>query len=267
MKDIRSPQQAALMQDYGIDCVVHLASIVTPGSGMTRDFLHDVEVNGTENILGSCLQAGVKQLVITSSGAAYGYYADSPAGLDESDPLRGNPEFPYSDHKRQIEERLAYYRQNHPQLKQLIFRPGTILGATARNQITALFEKPIVLGVAGAAAPFVFIWDEDVVACLKKGILAGAQGIYNLAGDGTLTLKQIAERLDKPYLPLPASFLRVCLRILKMLGLTRYGPEQVGFLQYRPVLLNARLKMEFGYMPRKTTLETFEYFLETRRRS
>jgi UDP-glucose 4-epimerase len=50
--------------------------------------------------------------------------------------------------------------------------------------------------------------------------------------------------------------------ILKKLGLTQYGPEQIGFLRYRPVLSNRRLKEVFGYVPEKTTRQTFEYFLK-----
>jgi UDP-glucose 4-epimerase len=46
----------------------------------------------------------------------------------------------------------------------------------------------------------------------------------------------------------------------KKAGLTPYGPEQVKFLQYRPVLANRRLKEVFGYTPRKNTRETFAYF-------
>jgi UDP-glucose 4-epimerase len=259
--DVRSALQAVLMKDHAIDSVVHLASIVTPSREMSRDFLYDVEVLGTENIIQSCLQAGVKQLVITSSGAAYGYHRDNPDWLDESHALRGNAIFAYADHKRQVEERLAGYRKTHPALKQLIFRPGTVLGATARNQITALFEKPVILGVAGSSAPFVFIWDEDLVSCLHKGIVDESEGIYNLAGDGTLGMKEIARQLGKIYLPIPAPVLKAALWALAKAGLTRYGPEQVSFLQYRPVLSNRRLKEEFGYIPRKNTLETFAYFL------
>jgi UDP-glucose 4-epimerase len=262
--DVRSTRQAVLMQDHAIDSVVHLASIVSPSREMSRQFLYEVEVLGTENIIQSCLQAHVDQLVITSSGAAYGYHHDNPTRLDEGHPLRGNAIFAYSDHKRQVEECLAEYRRTHPDLKQLIFRPGTVLGSTARNQITALFDKPVVLGVAGSSAPFVFIWDEDLVACLHKGICEASQGIFNLAGDGTLGMKEIAGMLGKFYLPLPASILKAALWVLAKTGLTRYGPEQVGFLQYRPVLSNRRLKEEFGYIPSKTTRETFAYFMDYR---
>ena len=66
----------------------------------------------------------------------------TPCRSREDDALRGNPEFAYSDHKRQVEEMLARGRREHPELRQLVFRPGAILGEPTRNQITELFEKP-----------------------------------------------------------------------------------------------------------------------------
>jgi UDP-glucose 4-epimerase len=259
--DIRSPELANIFRKFHIDKVVHLASIVTPGKKPDREFEYSVDVLGTQNVLEACIDTNVDKLIITSSGAAYGYYPDNPAWLDEEHTLRGNPEFAYSDHKRLVEEMLTRYREEHAELNQLIFRPGTILGETADNQITALFDKPVIIGLMGVDAPFVIIWDKDVIRCIMKGIKEDLTGIYNLAGDGTITMRQIASMVGKPYLPLPVWLMKISLWILKKLGLTQYGPEQIGFLRYRPVLSNRRLKEVFGYVPEKTTRQTFEYFL------
>lgn len=260
--DIRSPEMATLFKKHGIDIVVHLAAIVTPGRKSNRELEYSVDVLGAKNILEACVQAGVRKIIVTSSGAAYGYYPDNPAWLQETDPLRGNKEFAYSYHKRLVEEMLARYREQHPQLQQLIFRPGTVLGKNVNNQITALFEKKFVLGLRGAGSPFVFVWDQDVAACIVKGVLENKTGIYNLAGDGTLNLREIAAMLHKPYIQLPVALVKSSLWLLRKLRLSQYGPEQVNFLRYRPVLANAKLKTEFGYTPRKTTKEVFEYYLQ-----
>ncbi|RMF13933.1 MAG: SDR family oxidoreductase, partial [Candidatus Dadabacteria bacterium] len=251
-----------LLAQHNITSVVHLASIVNPGKDSDRAFEYSVDVEGTRNVVEACLATGVRQLVVTSSGAAYGYWPDNPDWIEETDPIRGNESFAYSHHKRLVEEMLAEYRASHPELGQLILRPGTVLGAGLRNQITNLFFKPFVLGVAGSPAPFVFIWDDDVAAIIVRGVVEARQGIYNLAGDGALPMREIARRLGKPYLPLPAWLLRGALTVLKPLGLSRYGPEQVDFLRYRPVLSNRRLKEEFGYTPRKTSAEAFEAFMQ-----
>lgn len=264
--DICSPALARSFDKYRIDVVVHLAAVVTPGRGSNRELEYKVDVLGTENVLEACLAAGVKKIIYTSSGAAYGYHADNPAWLEEHHPLRGNDAFAYARHKRLVEEMLAGYRQRQPQLEQLIFRPGFILGATTRNQITNLFEQKRIVGLKGADSPFVIIWDQDVVGAILKGIFGGGSGIYNLAGDGILTLPEMARLIGKPYLALPPGLVKAALWVGKRLGLTQYGPEQVGFLRYRPVLSNRRLKAQFGYVPRKTTREVFDFYLERRRR-
>ncbi len=263
--DIRSTELRGIMEKYHVDTVVHLAAIVTPDRTSDRQFAYSVDVLGTKNVLDASVGAGVRKLIVTSSGAAYGYYSDNPEELDEQDALRGNPEFAHSDHKRLVEEMLAQYREAHPGLKQLIFRPGTILGAAADNQITALFDKPLIMGLRGSDSPFVFIWDEDVVACILKGIWEDVAGIFNMAGDGVVTMREIADLLGKPYISMPVWLVRLALSVLRKLGMTQYGPEQVNSLRYRPVLSNDRLKWVFGYIPQKTSREAFESYLRQRK--
>lgn len=263
--DVRDPGLGSVLAAHQIDTVVHLASIVTPGKGSTRELEYAVDVGGTRNVLNACLAHGVRHLIVSSSGAAYGYHADNPAWLTEAHPLRGNASFAYAHHKRLVEEMLAQARVQHPQLAQTVFRIGTILGERVDNQITALFEKRRPIAIAGSDSPFVFIWDDDVCGALLHALDAkGPPGCYNLAGDGALTIHDIAARLGKHARVLPAGLLRAALRVGHALGLTRYGPEQLDFLRYRPVLLNGALKDTFGYVPRKTSFEAFEAFVAAR---
>jgi UDP-glucose 4-epimerase len=264
VSDIRKPGMDALLREHAIHCVVHLASIVTPGKKSDRAFEYSVDVDGTRNVLEACVAAGVEHIIVSSSGAAYGYNADNAAWLSETDPIRGNHEFAYSWHKRLVEEMLAEYRVKQPQLNQTIFRIGTILGETVRNQITDLFEKPRMVAINGSESPFVFIWDQDVLGAILAAIRTGRGGIYNVAGNGALTLRQIAQRLGKPVVSLPAWTLQAGLWLLRRLRLTQYGPEQLNFLRYRPVLDNRRLKEEFGYTPAKTSEEVFDFWLKAR---
>jgi len=263
--DIRAAAVGSLVARHAPEVVVHLASIVTPGKGSKREFEHSVDVGGTRNLLEACVRHGVRRIIVASSGAAYGYYADNPAWLTESDPVRGNQSFAYAWHKRLVEEMLADYRVSNPELEQIVFRIGTILGATVKNQITDLFDKPRLIAIRGSDSPFVFIHDRDVVGAIVHGIDSPATGIYNVAGDGALTIHQIAAKLGNRCVVFPPSVLRIALRVLKRLGLTQYGPEQMDFLRYRPVLDNTRLKNEFGYVPKLSSAQVFDLYLESRR--
>ena len=258
--DVRTPGLDAPFASRRIDTVVHLAAIVTPGAQSNRELEYAVDVLGTRNVLEACVASGVGQIVVTSSGAAYGYHADNPEWLTEDDPVRGNEAFAYSHHKRLVEEMLAEYRRDQPSLRQVVFRVGTILGETTRNQITALFERPRLIAVRKSRSPFVFVWDRDVVGAIEHAIRTDAAGIYNVAGDGALSLEDIAVRLGKRCVALPAGLLRAVLAVLHPLGLSQYGPEQVDFLRYRPVLSNRRLKEQLGYVPQMTSSQAFDFY-------
>lgn len=260
--DVTSAAQvSAVIGQVRPEVVVHLASIVTPGPDSTRELEYAVDVTGTRHVLDACVEHGVRRVVVSSSGAAYGYHPDNPAWLTEDQPVRGNEEFAYSHHKRLVEEMLPSY----PSLEQVVLRIGTILGTSVDNQITALFERKRLLRIRGSESPFVFIWDTDVVAIIQQAVTGPVTGVFNVAGDGALTISEIAGLLGKPMLTIPEPVLRAALAVGCRLRLTPYGPEQTMFLQYRPVLDNTRLKEVFGYTPTRTSREAFEEWRSARR--
>lgn len=260
--DVRDAQLAGVLRERGVDAVVHLAAVLEPPPGMSDDEVRDIDVGGTRNVLAACLEAGVTHLTVASSGAAYGYHpTNAGRRLREDAPLRGHERFAYSANKRDVEVLLADARRDHPQLGQLILRPGTVLGPTTRNQITALFASRVVLDLAGVAVPFVLVLDADVVATIVRGVQARRVGVYNLAGDGVVALADVARRQGKRRVPVPVGALTGALRVLRPLGLARYGPEQVDFLRYRPVLANDAWKQAFPGLPTCTSAQVLERWL------
>jgi UDP-glucose 4-epimerase len=256
--DVTTDEPAAVITEMQPDVIIHMASIVTPPKGTGRDFAYEVDVVGTRKVIMAAIENKVKRLVVTSSGAAYGYHADNSVPLRENDPVRGNEEFPYSHHKRLVEEMLVEARKWAPGLEQVILRVGTVLGEGTENQITAMFHKPKLLGLAGCDSPFVFIWTKDLARVLHRAATDGPVGIFNVAGDGAMGVSDLAQALGKKVMRLPVLFLQTALFFARPLGLSQYGPEQVRFLQYRPVLDNRKLKEEFGYAPELTSAEVFE---------
>ena len=260
--DIRDDAFIQWVKEIKPNVIIHLASIIQLPVGMSREEAFEIDVIATENLIKAAIDVGVHKFVVTSSGAAYGYWHDNPQWLSEEMPVRGNEDYFYSSHKRQVEEMLTRYRSSHPQLKQVVLRPGTVLGPNFNNPITNMFRKKIITGIAGSQSPFVIIWVDDLVAYLIEAAKSDVQGVFNVAGDGTLTLKEIARFLNKPYFSLPSWFLRTALWLLKPLGLSQYGPEQVKFIEFRPVLTNKKIKQDFLHQPEKTTKQAFISFIE-----
>ncbi len=247
------------------EVVVHLASVVTPGKRSDRARERAVDVDGTRHVLDACRAHGVRRIVVSSSGAAYGYHADNHVPLTEHAPLRGNVEFAYADHKRQVEEMLAAERERTPQLEQVVLRIGTILGERVDNQITRLWAGRFILRLAGAESPFVLVWDEDVVRVVLAAVDSPVTGVFNVAGEGTVTVPEIARVLGKRTLVVPEPLLRRALAVGRRLGLTEYGPEQTVFLAHRPVLDASRLH-ELG-VEVAPTREVLRRYAEVRRRT
>lgn len=247
------------------EVIVHLASIVTPGKDSDRTREREVDVDGTRHVLDACREHGVRRIVVSSSGAAYGYHADNPVPLTEEHPLRGNEEFAYAHHKRLVEELLAVERERTPELEQVILRIGTILGEAVDNQITRLWQGRAILAIRGSESPFVLIWDEDVVNVVRAAVTSPATGAFNVAGEGVVTVAEIAATLGKRTITVPEPLLRGVLAVGKRLGLTPYGPEQTVFLAHRPVLDAGRLA-ELGVQVTPTR-EVLRRYAEVRRPS
>jgi len=241
--------------------IIHLASILQISARMTREQAYEVDVTATEKLLETAVDIGVEKFTITTSGAAYGYFEENKNIITEERKPRGNSDYFYSAHKAEVESIMADYRKRHPQLKQLVFRPGAILGPDFEGPVVNLFRQKMLVGLMGHPGPFNFIYSEDVVDWIIEGLHTDITGEYNMAGDGILSMAQIAKKLGKFYLALPVWLVRFALAVAKPLGLTQYGPEQVKFIIFRPVLSNEKIKQCFKHQPRYSSEQVIEVFL------
>ena len=101
---------------------------------------------------------------------------------------------------------------------------------------------------------------------IQQAVTGSVTGVFNVAGDGALTIAEIAALLEKPVLTIPEPVLRAALAVGSRLGLTPYGPEQTMFLQYRPVLDNDPAQGRSSATPRRdTSREAFDEWRRSRR--
>jgi len=259
--DLRDKEFHLWLEKIRPDMIVHLASILQISKQITRDMAHEIDVEATKQLLKQSIKLNVKKFIITTSGAAYGYYPENKDVITEERATKGNNDYFYSAHKAEVEAIMSEYRKEHPKLKQVVFRPGAILGPDFHGPVVNLFQQKMIVGLIGYPGPFNFIWSEDIVDYIIEALTTDITGEYNIAGDGTLSMKDIAKRLNKPYLPLPPWLIQGALAIAKPLGLSQYGPEQVKFIKYRPVLANDKIKRTFKHQPRYSSQKVLDAFL------
>jgi nucleoside-diphosphate-sugar epimerase len=201
----------------GADVLVHLAFVILGGHEETRR----VNLEGTRNVFDAAVSGGVKRFVYTSSVAAYGFHEDNPQPLTEEVPPKGTEEFYYSAQKAELEREL-HRMVDGTELEAYVFRPCIVAGSDALTMITAVLEqlqlggrapqvttllktvpflKPVV---PDPGIPFQLVHHDDVAQALVAGITGrGEPGIYNLAGDGTISLSDFASALGWYAVPVP----------------------------------------------------------------
>jgi len=260
--DLRHPEFDRWLEDVRPDKIIHLASILQISAQMTREMAYEIDVLATKKLLEMSIKLNVDKFIVTTSGAAYGYYPENKNIITEQRPTIGNSDYFYSAHKAEVEMLMTEYRDKHPELKQVVFRPGAILGPNMLGPVINLFQQKIIVGLIGYPGPFNFIWSTDVVDYILEAIMSDITGEFNIAGDGTLSMKEIAQHLNKFYLPLPAWLIQAALAIAKPLGLSQYGPEQVKFIKYRPVLSNKKIKSQFKHQPKYSSKKALNAFLQ-----
>jgi UDP-glucose 4-epimerase len=240
------------------DVLVHLAFIILGGQDETRA----VNLTGSRNVFASAA-AHVKRLVYTSSVAAYGFHPDNPQPLTEDVPVRGSERFYYSAQKAELEGALDDETVGSG-LEVYVLRPCIVAGPDAQLLIREIPRAPGFLRQAippvlpDPGTPFQLVHHDDVASALVAATRgAGTPGVYNLAGEGTMTLGDLARALGWHALPIPHALVDVA-SLGASLPLMPSLFQWVNAGRVPVVMDTARARRELRWRPRHSTAETLQ---------
>lgn len=255
-KDIRDPDIGRIFSAHGVDVVFHLAFVVKPIHNIK--LMHDIDVSGSRNILENALSAGVPHVLVTSSTLAYGAHPDNPDILTETSPLRGNRTFPYGYYKALTDQMIQQFSSAHPHLPITILRPCTVFGPGIDNYISRMLFMPATVRILGYNPPVQFIHEDDFVSACISTMTAEIPGVFNIAGDGTVTVDEIAGIIGTRVLPLPAWLLYPMLETLWRLHCPGIEVNRgyLDYVRYPFVASNQKAKEKIGFYPAFSSRET-----------
>lgn len=249
------------------DVVIHLAFIVL-GS---HEESERVNLAGTRNVFEATVAAErPKRLVYTSSAAAYGYYSDNPVPLTEDVLSRGSPEHPYSRQKAACEAVLADITAGSS-LEVFVLRPCIVAGpkATAPAEAMPWRQFPSALRSATRALPILkplvpdpgfplqLVHHDDVAAAIALAATTSAPpGAYNIAGDGEISLSDVARSLGARPVRVPAAAARAASEAIARLPFLPAALEPVHVLRTSMVMDTGKAKSALGWTPKFTAAET-----------
>ncbi len=264
----------------GADVVVHLAFAILNASHATRE----LNVEGSRLVFEQAAKAGSERICYASSVAAYGFHDDNPDWLTEDVPARGSEEHPYSQQKAEVERVLAEVLMRRRNTIAYAFRPSIVAGPEARTMVqeipyyrlneampAAVRRLLSVMPVLRPVIPdpgihFQLVHEDDVASAFVAGVRGlGEPGPYNLAGNGTLTLADVANALGWYSLPVPRQLVGPAAEVVTRLPL---APDSVAWIHSvrKPVLMKtARAKRELRWRPKHTARATLREMVEADR--
>lgn len=263
-KDIRDPSIGELMIRHRINTVLHLAFVVQPIHDLKR--MHDIDANGTQNILDQSLGADVTQLITISSTLAYGAHADNPDILTEDHPLRGNKTFPYGFYKAETDRMIQAFADAHPEMTITILRPCTVFGPNINNYISRMLFLPVTVSIRGFDPAVQFVHESDFVAACLAALDKNLPGAFNIAGDGTLTVREIADTLGAKMFPVPAGLMYPLLECLWRIRfpMVEVNRGYLDYIRYPFVTSNEKAKQTLNFYPRYSSAQTLHDTLRNR---
>ncbi len=198
--DIRDKNIAYIM--HNIDIVIHLAALIdVRESVLNPNLYHDINVNGTLNILDSCIKNHVSKIIFTSSAAVYGNPMYLP--IDEKHPL--NPLSPYGASKAASELYISAYHYSY-NIDAVIFRLFNVYGYGQSSKYAgvikifmenALKNRPLeIFGDGFQTRDFIYV--EDVIDAIVKSMKMDIDfNIFNIGSGKSLSINSLAKIFSK----------------------------------------------------------------------
>ena len=251
------------------DVVVHLAFIVLG----TREESQRVNVKGTRNVFEATVASQrARRLVYTSSVAAYGYHSDNPVPLTEDTPVRGSAEHYYSEQKAACEQVLAEATAGSS-LEVFVLRPCIVAGPKATALADAMPWRALpdaVQSVTKAVpllkppfpdpgTPLQLIHHDDVAAAIALTASTKAPpGIYNIAGDGEVSLSEVATAFGARPVRVPAATATIASAVIARVPFLPSATEWLHATRTSVVMDIGKAKSVLGWTPRYTSAETLQ---------
>jgi nucleoside-diphosphate-sugar epimerase len=273
---------AALVEDA--DVLVHLAFIILGG----REETHRINLEGTRNVFDAAISAGLTRFIYTSSVAAYGFHEQNPQPLTEEVAPKGTEEFYYSSQKAELERELHRLvggaAEDADGVDTYVFRPSIVAGGDALMLVRAIMEQlqlggrlPQITNILKSVpflkpvlpdpgTPFQLVHQDDVAQALVAAVTGrGEPGIYNLAGDGTVSFGDLASALGWYSVAVPKPALDATAELLARVP---FAPAELQWINAArvPVIMDTQKAREkLGWEPAHDTRQTLEETVEAAR--
>ncbi|HSH22515.1 MAG TPA: NAD-dependent epimerase/dehydratase family protein [Acidimicrobiales bacterium] len=210
----------------------------------------------TARLIDAADAAGIDHVVLLSSAAAYGAWADNPVPLTEEHALRPNPGADFALDKVEVERRWATWAEGGEGRGLATMRPALVVGDDAEQWLAVALRAVTRWGIGEGDGPIQFVHVEDVAAALALAVDRRLDGVYNVAPEGWMGGEQVQVLTGTPLRPpVPPPVASALARWCWSRGLGSVAPELVPYATHPWVVASDRLRGE-GWQPVHSGAET-----------
>ena len=260
--DITEPLDEVLA-DNTIDTVIHLAFVMQPQREQKAAW--QVNVEATRRLLESCANTGVKQFIYLSSATVYGAHAGNHEPFAESDPTNPVNGFTYSEHKVEAEQLVIGHGEAHPECAVSVLRGCVVMGPGADNFITESLGMKFLPVPLGTNPDMQFLHVSDYAAAIEAVFRMRVSGVYNIAGSGTVTWREMVRTAGARPVPTPTLLLKGAVSFSWKLGLQqRSSSAGLAFIRYPWLVSTEKIEGELGWKPERSSREALDSWASSR---
>lgn len=254
-----------LVRATEVDTILH-THLEVDSTTIGSRALHETNVIGTMNLLAAAGGPGssVRKLVLKSSTLVYGSGPKDPYFFAEeahrTRPARTRVE-------RSLLEAEGYvsdFADDHPDIVVTRLRFSNVLGPDLDTPLSKALRLPVVPEILGFDPRLQFTHQDDVLGALCFTAGHDAPGIFNVAGDGTLTWSDVCRIVGRRRVPITPVGTGVAAGTLRRLGIVDLPLEVQSLLRFGRGVDNQRFK-HAGYRYRYTSAGTVEDFARSLR--
>ena len=253
-----------LFREHKFDVVYHLARMshigALPGANLTKRL--DLNLMGTQRILDLSLKFSIKKIIILSTFHVYGALSDNPVFINEDYPLRASIKYPELRDVVEMDQICTTWMwKNQKEIETIILRPCNIIGAQINNTMTRYLTTPYVPMCMDFNPLMQFIHEFDIGNILSQASDKLPLGIYNVAPDECISIKDAKKVLNISSSPVP-SFLLEGLTKLISTPIWKFPHYLIDYIKFACIIDNKLIKEHLGEdllrYNQKETLELLE---------
>jgi len=241
---------SGLLQDQHADTVIY-------SPPLSRSLMPDLA--DAETVFQHCLRARIKHFVLLSSAAIYTPSPHHPGHVSESRLPSRNEKHSVSNHWADLESLAAIYFGERAETGLAILRLAAMPFQGGVDYFSRLFSSRIAVVLPGHDPSLQVLSPEDLASAIACVIEREAEGVYNIAPDGVITLRAALQLVEAQRFPVSRIVQRIARAALAPFGFA-HPIDQLEYIRYFWTVSNRKLKHDLEWTPRYSSVEALRDF-------